>query len=446
MKSEASICCSLLSFLLLLPVGLNAAEVGYDDLIQQSLQARNIGEFQRAETLLRRARPLARETNEVDLLLGMNQAFQERFIEAMATINGALEEYPDDVGLRLGRARVLSYQGVYDESLADTEIILSADPSNVEARNLQARIYFYQRRFDLAAASFQQILEQNPNDLETLIGLHDVEMGRNNTSAANEWLLQAEEVAPGHIDVVSRQQGLATPILRHHILTVGAGRSRFDLAGFSRWYDRFTEYRYLRDNGDQLIVFAEHDHRFGLHDGMTELGYRFERQGQLPIEIAVAWNEDSEFLIKRRIRLGTDFLLQGASDNFGATTLEVSASQSRYNTGDVSQLRFNFTHYLLNTDVWITPGIGVVKDENDQTDMSWTIGTHWQASSRVLVGYNYTNAPETENNVTVLTRTHHIYGSYSLNDSLSLRVDAALGDRQNSYERGNLAVSLQYRF
>lgn len=429
-----------------MPIGLNAAEAGYDDLIQQSLQARNSGDFQQAESLLRQARPLARETNEVDFLLGMNQAFQERFIEAMATLNQALEEYPDDIALRLGRARVLSYQGVYDASLAETDILLSADPSNVEARNLQARIYFYQRRYDLAASSFQQVIEQNPDDLEALIGLHDIERGRNNNAEAEQWLAQAEQVAPGHIDVISRQQGLTTPVLRHHLLTVGAGRSNFDQAGFSRWYDRFVEYRYLRNNGDQLILFAEHDHRFGLHDGMTEVGYRFGRQGLLPFEIAVAWNNDSEFLIKRRIRLSTDFLLRGATDTFGATTLEIGASQSRYNSGDVSQLRFNFTHYLLNTDAWITPGVGVVKDENGETDVSWTIGAHWQTSSRVLLGYNYTNAPETENNVTVLTRTHHLYASYRLNDSLNLRVDAALGERQDSYERGNVAVSLQYRF
>ena len=431
---------------LLTPSNLEAAEPGYDELIQQSVLARNAGDFQQAEALLEQARPLGRQTNEVDYLLGMVQAFQERFIDAMATIDQALTAYPDDLTLRLARARILSYQGIYDQSLAETELVLEDDPANLEAHNLQARIYYYQRRYPLAVQAFLQVLDRDEANLEALIGLYDAEIARNNNDEAQEWLRRADQVAPGHIDVVSRQENRLTPIVRPHLLTIGAGRSHFDRAGFQRWYDRFVEYRFLRGNGDQTYVTVEHSHRFGLHDSLTEIGYRFDRRGQLPIEIAFAWNNDSEFLAQRRLHLGTDFLLNGAGDRFGATTLDIGLSQARYNTGDVSQLGLNFTHYLLNTDAWITPGIGLVRDEAGQSDVSWTLGAHWQANARLLAGYNFTHAPETENSRTALTRTHHLYGRYQLNDSFSLRIDVASSDRRDSYLRDSVAVSLQYRF
>lgn len=446
MAANVSRYCSLFLCLWLVACDLLAAEVSYDDLIQRSLQARNNGDFAQAEALLFQARPLARETNEVDYLLGMTQAFQERFLEAIATIDEALVAYPEDVTLRLARARVLSYQGIFDRSIEETERVLGGNPDNLEARNLQARIYYYQRRYAQSIAAYEQVLLRQPDDLEALIGLHDVELARNNDDAAQQWLRRAEQVAPGHIDVVSRQQQQTAPVVRHHMLTAGAGRSRFDTAGFTRWYDRFLEYRYFRDNGDQWFLAAEHSHRFSLHDSLTEVGYRFASPGRLPLDVSVAWNENSQFLAELRVRVGTDFLLLGASDWFGATTLGMAVSRSRYNTGDVTQLGFNFTHYLLGTDAWLTPGVGLVHDENDDQDISWTLGAHWQMNPRLRVGYNYTHAPETENNITALTTTHHVYGSFQISDGLTLRVDAANGDRRTSYERSNVAVSLQLRF
>ena len=446
MRFNPLFCSPLFAGLLLGSVSLKAAEAGYDELVQQSVQARNAGDFEQAELLLEQARPLGRESNEIDYLLGMVQAFQERFIEAMSTIDRALITYPDDVALRLARARILSYQGIYDQSLAETELVLADDPENLEARNLQARIYYYQRRYPQAIESFQQVLDRDEDNLEALVGLYDAEIARNNNDEAEQWLLRADRVAPGHIDVVTRQENRVTPIVRPHLVTVGAGRSSFDQASFQRWYDRFIEYRYLRGNGDQAYVISEHSHRFGLHDSLTEVGYRLERRGSLPFEIAFAWNSGSEFFPQRRVHLATDFLLNGARDNFGATTLGIGVSHARYNTGNVSQLGVNFTHYLLNTDAWLTPGIGLVRDENGETDISWTLGAHWQANSRLLLGYNFTHAPETENSRTALTQTHHLYARYLLNDSLSLRIDAASSDRRDSYVRDNLAVSLQYRF
>ena len=78
-----------LSYLILLLLSTTAhGQASYDQLIQQALQARNAGNFVTAESTLRQARSLAAESNEVDLLLGMTLAFQERYIEALEIRHG----------------------------------------------------------------------------------------------------------------------------------------------------------------------------------------------------------------------------------------------------------------------------------------------------------------------------------------------------------------------
>ncbi len=418
----------------------------YDALIQQAIAARNAGNFEAAEANLVLARDLANETSEVDFLLGMVQAFQERFIDAMATLDAALERYPDDVSLRLARARVLSYQGIYEQAIDATDDVLASNPGLLEALNLRARIYFYQNRHSAAVSDYEEVLAAESDNLEAIIGLYDAELARNNDDAAGLWLERAQDINPNHIDVITRQERLAPQTSRHHMVTIGGARSRFNRAGFERWTDRFIEYRYLRDSGDQFHIYAEHDRRFSLRDSLFEVGYRFGRQGSPPLELAVGWNADSQFLPSRQYRLGTSLMLLNAGERIGATTLGINLTHARYETGDVSRLGLDFTHYLLGINAWITPSLGLVRDENGDQDLSWALGAHWQTGPRSRVGYTFTNAPETENSITVLTRAHHAYVSYQLTDTLNLRLDGATNDRHDAYRRDNISLSLQFRF
>ena len=431
---------------LALPLQSLAAEATYDELIQQSLQARNAGDFTQAEALLFQARPLARETNEVDFLIGLTQAFQERFLEAMNTIDAALEIYPDDISLQLARARVLSYQGIYGTAIQQTDQILEADPANLDARNLRARIFFYQSRHAQARSDYETVLEYEPDNLEAVVGLYDVALARGDDKTVEQRLIQAQQIAPNHIDVRLREQRLNAPVQRPHRLSLSGGRSEFDRTGISRWYDRALDYRYVMSSGDELIVHGEHAHRFGAHDTLLELGYRWARAGSVPIEISYGETRDHDFLPRQRLRLGAEFNLFDASESLGATTLGVNLFHSTYQNGDVNRVSLDFTHYLLGVNAWLTPGLGMVRDEDGDQDLSWTLGAHWQTSSRLRLGYQYTDAPETENTITTLTRSHHVYGLFQLSDSIGLRVDYSESERQNSYTREGISVSLQLRF
>lgn len=436
---------AVLASLLFLSTGVLAAEPTYDSLISESLELRNSGRFSESEARLRAAIPLAAETNEVALLLGMVIVFQDRFIEANEILDAALETYPNDVPLLLAKSRVLSYQSFYRESIELSERALTLDPDNIEARTLQARVYYYQRRYSEARVQFNAVLDGDPTNLDALIGLYDTELAASNGDAAEEILNRAAQIAPGHIDVSSRQERQILPEAIRHELISSFIKSNLDLAGFQQWYDRSLEYRYRSDGGNQYFLRGEHSHRFGLHDSLIEVGGLFVR-GARSFELAAAYTPDDEFLAQKRLRAAANFLLMQASENVGATTLGINLTNSSYITGDVQWLQFNFTHYLLNANAWITPGVGIVKDEFGQKTTGWNIGAHWQATARTLVGFNYTDSPETELNFTTQTNSRHAYLRFELSDNSSLRFDFSRISRENSYTRDAIAVSLQLKY
>lgn len=426
--------------------GAFAAEPSYDDLIQESMQLRNNGDFEQAEAALRAAIPLANETNDVAFLLAMVVAFQERFIESITILDAALQTYPDDIQLILGKARVLSYQGFYRESIDIADRALALNATNIDALALKARVYYYQRRYADARTQFNAVLALDTNNLEALIGLYDVELAASDESAAGAVLARAEIVSPAHIDVTTRRAQRALPQNSSaHILTATYGRSNLDLPGFQDWQTRNLEYRFRSESNHHVYLRSEHAHRFGLHDTLIELGGMLSGTNS-SVEFSIGQTPDGEILPERRIRLGGNILLMQASENFGSTILGAFVTQSRYGSGDVNWLKIDLTHYLLNVNAWLTPGMGIVKDEVGKKTVGWNIGAHWQASARLLVGYNYTDAPETELNVTTQTNAHHVYFRVNLSDATNVRLDLSHNKRQNSYTQEAVALSIQHQF
>ncbi|MGJ8689744.1 MAG: YaiO family outer membrane beta-barrel protein [Gammaproteobacteria bacterium] len=422
----------------------HGAELSYDGLIQESLLLRNSGDFIAAESVLRQAYPLANETNEVSYLLAMTVAFQGRFTDSIAILNAALQTYPNDMQLIIGKAQVLSYQGFYRESIDIADQALAQDATNIGALLLKARVYYYQRRYADARNQFQSILARDAKNLEALVGLYDVELAAGEDAAALIVLDKAEALAPEHIDITNRRQRRTLPLGNSaHILTASFGKSFIDLTGFDDWRSQNLEYRYRSASNHQLYLRREYAKRFDLTDTLYEIGGVLSGINS-SLELSYAHTPDDEILPKQRVRLAGNTLLMQASESFGSTMLGISLTQSSYANGDVNLLKLDFTHYLLNVNAWLTPGIGIVKDEQGKKTVGWNVGAHWQVNSRLLLGYNYTDAPETELNVTTQTNSNHVYFRVELSDDTSLRLDLSRNTRQNSYTREAIAFSIQH--
>jgi YaiO family outer membrane protein len=418
----------------------------YDALIQQAVTQRNAGDMAAAEATLRQAYAIPSDKTEVSYLLGMVLAFQQRYDEALDLIIQALQQNPDNTELQLARARVLSFQGLYREAAETTDAVLAREPRNIEARNLAGRIALYQQRPGSARERFNEVLQQEPEDLEAMIGLYDSLYALGERVAANEQLARAAALYPGHIDVLSRQSPAEFSTNPRHQVTAGGARSTIDRPGFADWNDRFIEYRHLQANNNQQYLRVEHDHRFGTHDTMIEAGVALGQSSSLPVEVAVGFTPNDEFLAEYFARLSASHVLVEGSDSFGTLVFSGGYQHTSYANGKTHRLFAGFEYYLPGVDVWLTPSFGVVRDQDGTNTFAWGLGANWQVAGGTRIGVNYSDAPETENLVTTDTT---VWGAY-LQQDLGSRVRVFLGynrsDRENAYVRESIDLALQTRF
>lgn len=418
----------------------------YDALIRQSLQQRDNGDLAGAEQTLRQAYVIPPDKSEVAYLLAMVMAFQQRYADALDMLDAALRDYPDNVDLQLGRARVLSYQGVYQEALKTVDAVLMWNPDNTEALNLAGRIALYQRRPAAAVEHYNAVLALDAGNLEALVGLYDAHTNLGDNDVAAPFLQRAASVAPNHIDVKTRQNPQQFNAEPRHQLTTGFSRSTIDLAAFADWSDRFVEYRHLQPNGNQQYVRVEHDHRFDRHDTLYEVGASFQQQSQLPFELAFGFTPSDDFLPEYYGRIGARTRLTDGTGNYGTVILTGMFQYSSFANGDTRRAQLGLEYYLPGVDAWLTPAIGMVRDQFGKDTFAWGIGAHWQVTGPTRIGVSYSDAPETENLITTDSTAYGFYLRQDLGNRFVLFLNFNRFDRVASYVRKSYDATLQYRF
>ncbi|MDP1931021.1 MAG: YaiO family outer membrane beta-barrel protein [Gammaproteobacteria bacterium] len=417
----------------------------YDTLVQNAMNLRNAGNMSEAEVALRQAWEIASNKSEASYLLGLVVAFQERYAEAIAILDAALIDYPQDTNLLLAKARVRSYQGVLQEAEVLTQGILNNQPDNQEARNLSGRIALYQRRPAHARTLFTQVLQSHPDDLEALIGLYDTELVLGNREEAGTLLAKAAQIAPGHIDVLSRQSAAAMPGTPKHAWITGYERSRMDTAG-QHWHDRFVEYRHRYSIASEQSLRLSHNHRFGEHDTSIDTSLLLRQQSSVPVELGLSYTPDAHFMPEHSLRASMGFRLSEGSDTFGSTFMNTSFQSARYSTGNTLRGTISADHYLRNIDAWLSAGIGLVRDENSTNIGGWQFGAHWQTTANARIGFTYSEGGETENAITTRTRSVSGYMAYSFDTRWQLQLNVSESRRERSYTRESIALTLQYRY
>lgn len=284
------------------------------------------------------------------------------------------------------------------------------------------------------------------DDLEVWIGLHDARAAQGRNELAQEALATAAMLAPGHIDVRIRAERNLTPPGPVHEWIVGMDSSRFRNIDFTRWQDQFIEYRRQRNLDSAYYVRAENNQRFDNRDTVFEAGWLGNQQGALPWQVSAAVSGDNNFSARYRLRGAATVRLNEGNDSFGATLLTPSVQFADYNNGSVWRLGFDLEHYVAGSSVWLTPGLGLVRDEDGDNTLSWALGINWQVSGTVRVGATFADGAETENRITTDTRSRNAYALWQLTPAIALRFNVGRYDRRNSYSRENAGLSISYRY
>lgn len=155
---------------------------------------------------------------------------RNQYAHAIALYRDVLDEFPSHATARLWLARVLSWKGDHDASLAEYDRLLELEPPADDIDVERAEVLSWAGRYDEALLSFDRILEERPESRRAMLGKARTYMwsGRR-ADAAKSY----EQVLALGEDVETRRELVD---LRKSLGAGGDARGRhyFDSDGFER--------------------------------------------------------------------------------------------------------------------------------------------------------------------------------------------------------------------
>ena len=111
--------------------------------------------------------------------------------EALATLNDALAEDPQNAELKINVAKLVADQGDHDSAMALLDSLDSVDRELAAAKELSAQLRVARQLKEAGdPAELEQRLEQNPDDLDALYKLSNIYIAGSNYEAAFDALLR----------------------------------------------------------------------------------------------------------------------------------------------------------------------------------------------------------------------------------------------------------------
>ena len=207
-------------------------------------------------------------------------------------------------------------------------------------------------------------------------------------------------------------------------------------AGQSDWRDVLLAASF-RTSPESLAIFkVEHNERFGLADDYFEL--RLETtEGLRTTYVAIGAATDADFRPEVALRAGVSLPVASRWQMAGDIAL------SRYNTGDVADLRLGAERRWVWRDA-TTQAFLIVVDGDEQLS-GYGARIEAQAATRLRVRLGYADAPEVSENVITEVVSWSLGAMFELNDRVALRADLTLEDR-GAYERQELGLGAAWRF
>lgn len=178
----------LICLVSLLPlIGVKAQELDLKDstyylsLIDSSFTAGNKGDYEGAETYLKKAiKLIPKHPSNIYLLnnLGGVQQLLGKTDEALASYSQALVRQPDNATTRFNRARLFALSGKHQAAITDYALLIGKSPTNELYLYQRAMSYMLMKQYDLAEHDLRTIIDHNGESLKARLGYALLETAR----------------------------------------------------------------------------------------------------------------------------------------------------------------------------------------------------------------------------------------------------------------------------
>jgi YaiO family outer membrane protein len=370
--------------------------------------------------MLGNAMPAYAVTADAALRESKALAVQERYDEALAVLEEAHKDHPEDAELKLAIIRTLSWKGDYKAAEEKLSALGKPYDENADARLLRANLAYYRGDYETAEANYRAILVTYPDYEDAKTGLESVLKAQ----AAS-----AEEKAPG------RWQ-----------LDTGYEYSDFSRREQSSWNQQFVQATHFLDGRRRTAVHAKATRydQFDTIDAEYEAGVDHRFTGFLTGYAYGAISPAADFRPEHRFAGGGMLRVINAED---AMPLWLTLD-ARYDVYDA--VKVNNVNPGLRIEPWDGWTLWVRKIVVDADDAGRVYGEDYRLDGTLMEGVRfyagYADAPETVAGITVDTQTWFGGLAWDVTEEVTLRLGYARDDRENSYIRDVVNVSASYRF
>lgn len=316
------------------------------------------------------------------------------------------------------RARILAWSGAHDAAERLYDDLLARAPDNTDYQFGSAQLAYYRGDFDAASAQLRAVLERVPDYADAQDALNRVERAR-------------FADAPGVTDHNWR-------------LDVGVEQSTFQRSVNEDWYAGFARFAY---QGDRINIVGGVDHlrRFGLDDTSVTAGVSRRLANGWDASLTITGTPAADF----RPQFGTDIEI-GKTVYIGrggriALRPSVAARLDLFPGQSIRILRPGLVAFLPH-DIRLEGRAIIITQTQASIQSGAFVRASLPAGRKFRLSVGVADAPETVNAIVIRTRS--VFGgiAYAVTDTLSIQANYSRDDRENSFIRNTVGVSLTHRF
>lgn len=244
----------------------------YLEAIESANIARLAGDYSASEKALGIALLVQPDDPEALRLLALVQAYQDKLAEALSTITRAASAAPNDIDIRLARARIFGWNDNFAgaESLVDQ--IVAEAPNYVDAWTLKGRLAYYQGELPRSLEAFERAHALQPDSLDGFLGIGDVLQAQGKFDDARDYYRSAAELYPDSTEIQDRLSRMAGNDSRLWRIDFDGEYSSLGRTILADWNQQAVRVERKISNKGRIAGGVERAHRFGIADWLFKAG------------------------------------------------------------------------------------------------------------------------------------------------------------------------------